>query len=49
MPESTGTRCMAVSIVYADKSSDDGMRNKEQHKGKGKGRACATVITCATP
>ena len=26
--------------VYAGKSSDDGMRNKEQHEGKGKGCAC---------
>ena len=26
--------------VYAGKTSDDGMRNKEQHEGKGKGWAC---------
>ena len=26
--------------VYAGKTSDDGMRNKEQHGGKGKGWAC---------
>ena len=26
--------------VYAGKTSDDGMRNKEQHEGKGKAWAC---------
>ena len=29
-----------VYVVYAGKTSDDGMRNKEQHEGKGKGWAC---------
>ena len=26
--------------VYAGKTSDDGIRNKKQHEGKGKGWAC---------
>ena len=26
--------------MYAGKTSDDGIRNKEQHKGKGKGWVC---------
>ena len=36
MLKSTGTRCS----IYAGKNSDDGMRNKEQYEGKGKGWAC---------
>ena len=29
-----------MQYLYAGKTSDDGMRNKEQHEGKGKGWAC---------
>ena len=34
--------------VYVGKTSDDGMRNKEQHEGKGKGYGHATIVTCVT-
>ena len=33
-------RNMYKICMYAGKTSDDGMRNKEQHEGKGKGWAC---------
>ena len=35
MPKSTRTRCRICGQEH-----DDGMRNKEQHEGKGKGWAC---------
>ena len=33
-------RTLEQDAAYAGKSSDDGMKNKEQHEGKGKGWAC---------
>ena len=32
--------------VYAGKTSGDGIRNKEQHEGKGKGWACNNHNMC---
>ena len=32
--------------VYAGKTSDDGIRNKKQHEGKGKGWACNNHNMC---
>ena len=29
-----------IDAVYAGKSNDDGIRNKEQHEGKGRELAC---------
>ena len=42
MLKSTGTRC----IMQASSDLIDGMRNKEQHEGKGNGWACNNHNTC---